>query len=144
MDMEERSYHLGGGRPRGAEALREFWRRFKLSGARLKAVAMDMSGAYACSVRAHAPHAILTFRPFHVMKLMKRTSAMICGVNWPGKRRTERPRKPLRGLADPGARVKSKNDESRRFSRACWPSRSKTFSGFRPRSRLSGSVVRSG
>jgi transposase len=32
------------GEGRGAEALREFWRRFKLSGARLKAVAMDMSG----------------------------------------------------------------------------------------------------
>ena len=40
---------------RGSQALREFWRRFKLSGARLKAVAMDMSGAYAASVRAHAP-----------------------------------------------------------------------------------------
>ena len=29
-----------------------------------------MSGAYAASVRAHAPHAILTFDHFHVMKLM--------------------------------------------------------------------------
>jgi len=29
-----------------------------------------MSGAYAASVRAHAPHAILTFDRFHVMKLM--------------------------------------------------------------------------
>ena len=50
--------------------LREFWRRFKLSGARLKAVAMDMSGAYAASVRAHAPHAMMTFDRFHVIKLM--------------------------------------------------------------------------
>jgi transposase len=55
---------------RGSGALREFWRRFKLSGARLKAVAMDMSGAYAASVRAHAPHAIMTFDRFHVIKLM--------------------------------------------------------------------------
>ncbi|MGB7837073.1 MAG: ISL3 family transposase [Terrimicrobiaceae bacterium] len=55
---------------RGSQALREFWRRFKLSGARLKAVAMDMSGAYAASVRAHAPHAIVTFDRFHVIKLM--------------------------------------------------------------------------
>jgi transposase len=55
---------------RGSQALREFWRRFKLSGARLKAVAMDMSGAYAASVRAHAPHAIITFDRFHVIKLM--------------------------------------------------------------------------
>ena len=69
MDMESaRIIWVGEGR--GGEALREFWRRFKLSGARLKAVAMDMSGAYACSVRAHAPHAILTFDRFHVMKLM--------------------------------------------------------------------------
>jgi len=69
MDMESaRIIWVGEGR--GAEALREFWRRFKLSGARLKAVAMDMSGAYAASVRAHAPHAILTFDRFHVMKLM--------------------------------------------------------------------------
>ena len=69
MDMESaRIIWVGEGR--GAEALREFWRRFKLSGARLKAVAMDMSGAYACSVRAHAPQAILTFDRFHVMKLM--------------------------------------------------------------------------
>lgn len=58
------------GQGRGSQALREFWRRFKLSGARLKAVAMDMSGAYAASVRAHAPHAILTFDRFHVIKLM--------------------------------------------------------------------------
>jgi transposase len=31
---------------------------------------MDMSGAYAASVRAHAPHAIMTFDRFHVVKLM--------------------------------------------------------------------------
>src|SRR4029077_20692729 len=86
---------IGWGDGRGAEALRECWRRFKLSGARLKAVAMDMSGAYACSVRAHAPHAILTFDRFHVMKLMNERLDDL-RVNWLGKRRTERPRKPLR------------------------------------------------
>jgi transposase len=58
------------GQGRGSGALREFWRRFKLSGGRLRAVAMDMSGAYAASVRSHAPHAILTFDRFHVVKLM--------------------------------------------------------------------------
>jgi len=55
---------------RGGEALREFWRRFKQSRGRLRAVAMDMSGAYAASVRTHAPHAVLTFDHFHVVKLM--------------------------------------------------------------------------
>jgi transposase len=54
----------------GGEALREFWRRFKHSGGRLRGVAMDMSGAYAASVREHAPHAMLTFDRFHVVKLM--------------------------------------------------------------------------
>ena len=69
MDMKSgRIIWVGQGR--GGEALREFWRRFKLSGGRLQAVAMDMSGAYAASVRAHAPHAILTFDRFHVIKLM--------------------------------------------------------------------------
>jgi transposase len=58
------------GHGRGGSALLEFWRRLKLSGARLKAVAMDMSGAYAASVRERAPHAIVTFDRFHVMKLM--------------------------------------------------------------------------
>lgn len=55
---------------KGSEALREFWRRFKQSRGRLRAVAMDMSGAYAASVREHAPHAVLTFDRFHVVKLM--------------------------------------------------------------------------
>ena len=58
------------GEGRGGDALREFWKRFKQSGGRLRAVAMDMSGAYAASVRGHAPHAILTFDRFHVVKLM--------------------------------------------------------------------------
>lgn len=55
---------------KGGDALREFWRRFKQSRGRLRAVAMDMSGAYAASVREHAPHAVLTFDRFHVVKLM--------------------------------------------------------------------------
>ncbi len=55
---------------KGGEALREFWRRFKQSRGRLRAVAMDMSGAYAASVREHAPHAVLNFDRFHVVKLM--------------------------------------------------------------------------
>jgi transposase len=58
------------GAGRGGSALREFWRRMKCSGARLDAVAMDMSGAYARSVRENAPHAIITFDHFHVVKLM--------------------------------------------------------------------------
>ncbi len=33
-------------------------------------MAMDISGAYAANVRAHAPHAIVSFDRFHVIKLM--------------------------------------------------------------------------
>lgn len=58
------------GEGRGGDALREFWRRQKQSRGRLRAVAMDLSGAYAASVRAHAPHAVLTFDRFHLIKLM--------------------------------------------------------------------------
>lgn len=69
VDLESgRIMWVGDGR--GGEALREFWRRFKQSQGRLRAVAMDMSGAYAASVRVHAPHAVLTFDRFHVVKLM--------------------------------------------------------------------------
>jgi len=69
LDLETgRIIWVGAGR--GGSALREFWRRLKISGARLDAVAMDMSGAYAKSVREHAPHAVLTFDHFHIIKLM--------------------------------------------------------------------------
>jgi hypothetical protein len=39
-------------------------------GKKLKFVAMDRSVAYAQSVREHAPHTIITFDRFHVMKMM--------------------------------------------------------------------------
>lgn len=55
---------------RGVRALSGFWRRLKRSGTRIRAVAMDMSGAYAAAVRERLPHAIITFDRFHVIKLM--------------------------------------------------------------------------
>jgi transposase len=58
------------GAGRGVESLRGFWKRLKSAGGHLEAVAMDMSGAYASSVRERAPHAIITFDHFHVVKLM--------------------------------------------------------------------------
>jgi transposase len=64
---------------RGVSALSGFWRRLKRSGTRIRAVAMDMSGAYALAVRERLPHAIITFDRFHVIKLMnKRLDELRC------------------------------------------------------------------
>lgn len=57
---------------RGGSALRGFWKRLKLSGAKIRAVGMDMSGAYAAAVRERLPHALITFDRFHVIKLMNK------------------------------------------------------------------------
>lgn len=58
------------GRGRAGSALSGFWRRLKVSGARIEAVAMDMSQAYASAVAQHLPGAMIVFDRFHVMKLM--------------------------------------------------------------------------
>jgi len=58
------------GKGKGANALAPFWKRLKRAGARIEAVAIDMSQAYMNAVRAHLPHATLVFDHFHVVKLM--------------------------------------------------------------------------
>ena len=58
------------GRGKAGEALYGFWRRLQASGARIEAVAMDMSQAYASTVARHLPQALIVFDRFHVMKLM--------------------------------------------------------------------------
>jgi len=54
---------------KGADALKPFWKRLRPSGAKIAAVAMDMSGAYRSAVRAHLPKAVIVFDRFHVVKL---------------------------------------------------------------------------
>jgi transposase len=54
---------------KGADALKPFWKRLRPSGAKIEAVAMDMSGAYQSAVRAHLPRAVIVFDHFHVVKL---------------------------------------------------------------------------
>jgi transposase len=54
---------------KGADALKPFWKRLRPSGARVEAVAMDMSGAYQAAVRVHLPHAVIVFDHFHVVQL---------------------------------------------------------------------------
>src|SRR5215470_239156 len=54
---------------KGAGALKPFWKRLRPSGAKIEAVAMDMSGAYQSAVRANLPRAVIVFDHFHVVKL---------------------------------------------------------------------------
>jgi transposase len=55
---------------KGTKALDPFWKRLRRSGARIHAVALDMSQAYILAVRTHLPEATLVFDHFHVVKLM--------------------------------------------------------------------------
>src|SRR4051794_30487753 len=55
---------------KGAGALKPFWKRLRPSGAKIEAVAMDMSGAYQAAVRANLSKAVIVFDHFHVVKLV--------------------------------------------------------------------------
>ncbi len=55
---------------RGKAALQGFWRRLRLSKAKIEAVAMDMSGAYWATVLEAFPKVKGVFDRFHIMKLM--------------------------------------------------------------------------
>ena len=57
------------GRGKGGDALTNFWKRLRRSGAKVEAVATDMSLAYIAAVTTHLPEATLVFDRFHVMKL---------------------------------------------------------------------------
>ncbi len=54
---------------KGADALKPFWKRLRPSGAKIAAVAMDMSGGYQAAVREHLRGAAIVFDRFHVVKL---------------------------------------------------------------------------
>jgi transposase len=54
---------------KGADALRPFWRRVRGAGAKIKAVAIDMSAAYIEAVTSNLPHARIVFDHFHIIKL---------------------------------------------------------------------------
>jgi len=55
---------------KGSDALEPFWKRLRQSGAKVEAVAIDMSQAYIRAVEEHLPDAVLVFDHFHVVKLM--------------------------------------------------------------------------
>lgn len=54
---------------KGADALRPFWKRLRCSGAKVEAVAIDMSPAYIQAVTHQLPQAVIVFDHFHVIKL---------------------------------------------------------------------------
>src|ERR687897_720685 len=54
---------------KGADALKPFWKRLRPSGAKIEAVAMDMSAAYRGAVSAHLKEAVIVFDHFHVIQL---------------------------------------------------------------------------
>jgi transposase len=67
MDLESGAVvFVGDGK--GAGALKPFWKRLRPSGAKIEAVAMDMSGAYQAAVRANLREAVIVFDRFHVVK----------------------------------------------------------------------------
>src|SRR4051812_44270503 len=68
LDLDSRAVvFVGDGK--GADALKPFWKRLRPSGAKIEAVAMDMSAAYRGAVAANLPKAKVVFDRFHVMKL---------------------------------------------------------------------------
>jgi transposase len=68
MDLESGAVvFVGDGK--GADALKPFWKRLRPSGAKIEAVAMDMSAAYRAAVSTNLPKAKIVFDRFHVVKL---------------------------------------------------------------------------
>jgi len=68
LDLESGAVvHVGRGK--GGDALREFWTRLRRAGAKIEAVATDMSPAYIDAVTTYLPGARLVFDRFHVIKL---------------------------------------------------------------------------
>lgn len=57
------------GQGKGADSLLPFWKRLRASGAKVQAVASDMSSAYIKAVSEHLKHAVHVLDRFHVVKL---------------------------------------------------------------------------
>ena len=55
---------------KGADSLLPFWKRLRASGARIQAVAIDMSQAYIKAVETNLPDAELVFDRFHIVRLL--------------------------------------------------------------------------
>jgi transposase len=62
---------------KGTAALEPFWKRLRRSGAKVRAVATDMSPAYTLAVHDNLPKALHVFDRFHVMKLYNEQLAQL-------------------------------------------------------------------
>lgn len=70
---------------RGKAGLQGFWPRLHRSRVRIRAVAMDMSGAYWAAVAAALPEAAVVLDKFHIIQLMNQR--LSCAGNWCARRR---------------------------------------------------------
>jgi transposase len=68
LDLE-RGAILFVGEGKGADSLKPFWKKLRISKANIEAVAIDMSRAYIAAVSTNLPKAFIVFDRFHVMKL---------------------------------------------------------------------------
>jgi transposase len=57
------------GRGKSAAALEPFWKQLRRAGAKIEAIASDMSAAYTLAIAEHLPRAVHVFDRFHVVKL---------------------------------------------------------------------------
>jgi len=57
------------GRGKSAAALEPFWKQLRCAGAKIQAIASDMSAAYTLAIAEHLPRAVHVFDRFHVVKL---------------------------------------------------------------------------
>ena len=72
LDLETRRVlHVGDGR--GADSLKEFWKRLKRRKVRIKCVATDLSPACTKAVRENLPKANHVFDRFHITQLFNKT-----------------------------------------------------------------------
>lgn len=70
-DLEQgRAIYVGDGRE--SEVLKTFWKRLQSSGAKLKAIAMDMWPAYLKSVLEHTKNVPIVYDKFHIIKKMNK------------------------------------------------------------------------
>ena len=66
---------------KGGDALKPFWKRLSRSGAKVKAVSIDMSPAYIAAVRDNLSGAAIVFDHFHVVKLLNdKLSKLRCAL----------------------------------------------------------------
>jgi len=57
---------------KGSDSLKGFWKRLRVSGAKVQAVAIDMSPAYTKAIKENLSNAGIVYDRFHVIKLMNK------------------------------------------------------------------------